>query len=88
MQIFLPHHKWLIINRVVMGGFASVKEFRHGWLVKGWMRGLKTSSPRPLLHKCVEERENTRKFPFMSQPWGSADRCFLSVRGSECVLII
>jgi hypothetical protein len=34
---------------------------KHGWLMKGRRRGWETSSPRPLLHKCVEEREKTAK---------------------------
>ena len=33
----------------------------HGWLMRGRMREWETSSPRPLLHKGVEERENTGK---------------------------
>ncbi len=41
----------------------------HGWFMKGLPVGWKASSPRPLLHKCVEEREKAREFPFMSQPW-------------------
>jgi hypothetical protein len=31
----------------------------HGWLMKGRMRERKPPLPGPLLHKCVEERENT-----------------------------
>jgi hypothetical protein len=38
-----------------------------GWLMKGRMRGWEPPLPGPLLHKCVEERENTRQV-FLLEP--------------------
>ncbi len=39
----------------------------YGWLTKGRLREWGTSSPRPLLHKPVEERENTQVV-FLHEP--------------------
>ena len=47
--------------------FLSTWGHRHGWLMKGRMGVWKPPLPGPLLHKCVEERENTPE-PSLHEP--------------------
>jgi hypothetical protein len=56
----------------------------HGWLVKGRMTGWKISSPHPLLHKCVKEKENTRKVS-LHEPAVSMDSFPRSAVAKACL---
>jgi hypothetical protein len=47
---------------------------RQGWLMKGLLRGWEPPLPNPLLHKCVEEREETLEFRPRNAPVTEEER--------------